>query len=133
MCHWRSSFTFCQSEPVSMVLCSFMLYLLSSPFLILFISFPNLRKNVCVHAKLLQSCLTTCDPMDCSLPGSLVHGDSPGKNTRVGCQALLQGIFPTQGSNLQLLCLLHWQVGSLPLAPPGKPLRKNRSHKWTIT
>ena len=31
------------------------------------------------------------------------------------------GIFPTQGSNLCLLCLLHWQVGSLPLAPPGKP------------
>ena len=46
-----------------------------------------------------QSCLTLCDPMDCSLPGSSVHGDSPGKNTGVGCQALLQGIFPTQGSN----------------------------------
>ena len=37
--------------------------------------------------------------MDCSLPGSSVHGDSPGKNTRVGCHALLQGIFPIQGSN----------------------------------
>ena len=37
--------------------------------------------------------------MYCSLPGSSVHGDSPGKNTRVGCHALLQGIFPTQGSN----------------------------------
>ena len=35
----------------------------------------------------------------CSLPGSSVHGDSPGKNTGVGCHALLQGIFPTQGSN----------------------------------
>ena len=34
---------------------------------------------------------------------------------------LLQGIFPTQGSNPHLLCLLHWQVGSLSLAPPGKP------------
>ena len=33
------------------------------------------------------------------LPGSSVHGDSPGKNTGVGCHALLQGIFPTQGSN----------------------------------
>ena len=31
------------------------------------------------------------------------------------------GVFPTQGSNLSLLCLLHWQVGSLPPAPPGKP------------
>ena len=37
--------------------------------------------------------------MDCSLPGSSVHGDSPGKNTGVGCHALPQGIFPTQGSN----------------------------------
>ena len=48
--------------------------------------------------------------------------DSPGKNTGVGCHALLQGIFPTQGSNHYFLCLLHWQAGSLPLAPPGKPL-----------
>ena len=45
--------------------------------------------------------------------------DSPGKNTGVGSHALLQGIFPTQGSNSSLL--LHWQAGSLPLAPPGKP------------
>ena len=44
---------------------------------------------------------------------SSVHGDSPGKNTRVGCHALLQGIFPTQGLNPRLLCLLHWQVYSL--------------------
>ena len=45
------------------------------------------------------SCLTVCDPMDYSLPGSSVHGDSPVKNTGVGCHVLLQGIFPTQGSN----------------------------------
>ena len=57
--------------------------------------------------------------MDCSLPGSSVHGDSPGKNTGVGCLALLQGIFPTQGSNPALpncrciLCQLSYQ-GSLP-------------------
>ena len=47
--------------------------------------------------------------------------DSPGKNTGVGCHALLQGIFLTQGSSLNSLCLLHWQGGSLPLVPPGKP------------
>ena len=35
----------------------------------------------------------------CSLPGTSVNGDSPGKNTGMGCHALLQGIFPTQGSN----------------------------------
>ena len=40
----------------------------------------------------------------------------------MGGHALLQGIFPTQGSNLCLFRLLHWQVGSLPLVPPGKPL-----------
>ena len=46
-----------------------------------------------------QSCLTLSDIMDWGPPGSSVHGDSPGKNTGVGCHALLQGIFPTQGSN----------------------------------
>ena len=40
---------------------------------------------------------------------------SPGKNTEVGCHALLQGIFPSQGLNLRLLPLLHWQADSLPL------------------
>ena len=44
---------------------------------------------------------------------------SPGKNTGVGCRALFQKIFSTQGSKPHLLCLLHWQMGSLPLAPPG--------------
>ena len=49
-----------------------------------------------------QSSPTLCDPIDYSLPGSFVHGDSPGKNTGVGFHALLQGIVPTQGSNLVL-------------------------------
>ena len=61
--------------------------------------------SLCMRA---QSCPTLCNPMDCSTPGSsvwqptrvLCPWDSPGKNTGVGCQALLQGIFPTQGSNL---------------------------------
>ena len=51
----------------------------------------------------------------------LSMGFPPGKNTGVGCHVLLQGILPTQGSNL---CLLHWQVGSFPLVSPGKPKRK---------
>ena len=61
-----------------------------------------------------QSYLTPCNPMDCSPPGSYIHGDSPGKNNGVGSHFLLQGIFPTQGSNLDLLhsrgilyCLSH--------------------------
>ena len=70
----------------------------------------------CTCAKLFQSCSTLCDHMDYSQPW-----DFPGKNTGVVCHALLQGIFLTQGVNLHLLCLLHWQADSLPLAPPGKP------------
>ena len=47
--------------------------------------------------------------------------NSLGKNTRVGCHALLQGIFPTQGLNPCLLCLLHWQADSLPPRQLGNP------------
>ena len=52
--------------------------------------------------------------------------NSLGKNIGVGCHALLQGIFPTQGLNPHLLHLLHWQAGSLPLAPPGNPIGLHR-------
>ena len=52
-----------------------------------------------MHGKWLQSCPTLCKPMDCGPPGSSVHGDSPGRNTGVGCCALLQEIFPIQGPN----------------------------------
>ena len=54
---------------------------------------------------------------------------SPGKNTGVGRQALLQGILLSQGSNLHLLRLLRWQAGSLPLAPPGL-LNKHLHSSW---
>ena len=65
--------------------------------------------------------------MDHSLP-DLCPWDSPGNNTGVDCHALLQGIFPTQGSNLRFLRLLHWQAGSLPLAPSGMPMSCLRLH-----
>ena len=55
----------------------------------------------CAVLKLLSH-VQLCDPMDCSPPGYSVHGDSPGKNTEVGCHALLQGIVPTQRSNSSL-------------------------------
>ena len=65
----------------------------------------SLEEKLCqtcaVLCLLTQSCLILCDPMDCSLPGFSVHEDSPGKNTEVGCHALLQGIFPTQDSVLK--------------------------------
>ena len=52
----------------------------------------NWRKTVKV--KVTQSCMTLWDPMDYT-----AHGILQGQNTRVGCSSLLQGIFPTQGSN----------------------------------
>ena len=54
--------------------------------------------------------------------------DSPSKNTEVGCHALHQETFPTQGSNPCLLHHLHLQVGSLPLAPPAAKLRENQKN-----
>ena len=119
---------------------------------------------VCVCARMhmcAQSCLTLCNSMDCSLPGTSVHGTAksqcvygcmymcmcvcvcsvvsdsatpwtvashvplsmglPGKNIGAGCRFLLQGIFLTQGSNLSLLHLQHWQADSLPLHYLGSP------------
>ena len=77
-----------------------------------------------VYVLLLQSCPTLCDSMDCSAPGSSVHGFLQARITGVGCRFLFQGIFPTQGLNLYLLSLLHWQVSSLPLVPPGEPTHR---------
>ena len=70
---------------------------------------------------LLLSHFSRVRPCGLSPSRLLCPWDSLGENTAVGCHALLWGIFPTQGSNLHLLCLLHWQEGSLPLAPHGKP------------
>ena len=52
---------------------------------------------VCVHATLLQSCLTLRDPMDCSPPGSCVHEILQAKIPGVGCHALLWGDLPDPG------------------------------------
>ena len=90
------------------------------------------RKDSCAVAVLClvtQSCLTLCNSMDGSPPGSPFHGDSLGKNAGVGCHALLQGIFPTQGSNLGLLhcrwilyCPRFFTVDSLHQGSPQKTL-----------
>ena len=74
-----------------------------------------------------QLCPTLCNPTDCSLPGSSVHGDYPDKNTRAGCHALLQGIFPTQGLNTGLLhcrCILYH------LSHQRSPIFILRSEGW---
>ena len=103
------------------------------------IQIVKLLPPTCMYAKSLQSCLSICDPMDCSLPEPCPW-DSPGKNTGMGCHTLLQEIFPTQGSKQCLLRLLHQQAGSLPLVPYGKPLPlvhlrliPSFANKWRIT
>ena len=63
-----------------------------------------------------QSCPTLCNPKDCSPSGSS-DGNSPGKNTGVGCHALLQGILPTQGLNL----VSHTAGRVFTTEPLGKP------------
>ena len=66
-----------------------------------------------------QSCPTLCDPRDCSLPGSSIRGDSPGKNVGMGCHALLQGDLPNRGIKPRSPAL---QEDSLLSEPPGKPM-----------
>ena len=72
-------------------------------------------------AKWLQCCPTLCHPMDCTLPDSSVHGTLQARTLKWVAMPSSRGTFPTQGSNPCLLGLLHWQAGSFPLAPPGKP------------
>ena len=71
---------------------------------------------------LSRAVVSLCDPH--GLTRLLCQWDSPGKNTGVGCHSLLQGIFPTQGSNLRLWHLLHWQADSLPLSHLGSTSKK---------
>ena len=79
--------------------------------------------SACIHAKSLQFCPTLCDPIDCSLPGSSVHGNFPGKNTGGDCHFLLQGIFPNQRSNQHLLhwrwILYHWAAAEASISNVG--------------
>ena len=68
---------------------------------------PHFCGGPCISSKVkvlvAQSCLTPCDSLDCSPPGSLCPWDSPGKNIEMGCSAFLQGTFSTQGGNPGLL------------------------------
>ena len=83
---------------------------------------------ICIHTCIVYHCnnnracsVTSNSLQPYGLEPAWLHGHSPGKNTGVGCHALLQETFPTQGSNPHLLHLLRCQASSLPLAPPGKP------------
>ena len=78
--------------------------------------------SVLCCVKSLLSCLPLCDPMVGSLPGSSVHGIFPGKNTRVRCHALLQGIFPKWVKWKSLSCA---QLFSIPWTSPWNSPGKN--------
>ena len=69
------------------------------------------------ESEVVLLCPALCDPMDCSLPGFSIHGISQARAPEWGAIA-----FSTQGSNLHLLGLLHWQPDSLPEATSGKPI-----------
>ena len=90
-------------------------------------SASSLGNLVCLVTQLYP---ILCDPMDCSSPGSSVQGDSPGKNTGVGCHAFLQRIFPIQGSNP---CLLHCRQILYHLSPQGRPRKHNLDEAYSIS
>ena len=75
------------------------------------ISSASVRRVLCACSVVSDS----VRPRALELARLLCPQDSPGKSTGVGCHFLLQGIFPTQGSNLGLWHLLHWEAGSFPL------------------
>ena len=62
----------------------------------------------------VQLCLTLCDPMNCSLPGSSVYGILQARILAWFAISYSRGFLPTQGSNPRLFHLLHWQVDSFP-------------------
>ena len=65
------------------------------------------------------SCPTLLQPHALQPTRLFCPWDFQGKNTGVGCHFLLQGTFPTQGSNLHLL---HWQADSLSLSYQESPI-----------
>ena len=81
-----------------------------------------------VWAKLIQFYLTLCDPIDYRPPGSSVHGILQARIVEWVSMPSSRGL-TNSGINLCLLHLLHWPVGRLPLAAPGKPTRSYKGWK----
>ena len=73
-----------------------------------------------IHNGIFFVCVLSC-PALCDSVRLLYPWDFPVKNTGMSCHSFLQGVFPTQGLNPGLLCLLHWQTDSLPLSHLGNP------------
>ena len=75
-----------------------------------------------------QSCLTLCDPVDCSPPGCSVHGTlQAGMLEWVPMPSSRGSSRPRDRSRVSRL--LRWQAGSLPPVPPGKPCVHMRDSK----
>ena len=81
--------------------------------------------HICVCANSLHSCLTHCDPMDHSPPGSPVHGDSPGMNTGMGCYALLSAV-----KSLQSCPTLCDPIDGSPPDSPVPGILQARTLEW---
>ena len=75
-----------------------------------------------MHAKSLRSCPTLGDPMDCSPPGSSVHGSLQARGLEWTAIMPSSRGFSLPRDGTQSPVSLAWQVGSLPLVPPGKPI-----------
>ena len=106
--HCWNKIIFSYFSHISTRLAQYLLFICSS---LEFINVPNttvpyyhMYSYICTYiykcavlCLVAQLCPSLCDPMNCSLPGSSVHEESPGKNTGVGCHALLQGNPPNPG------------------------------------
>ena len=82
-------------------------------------SVTALQWSVEYCVKSLQAQTFLCNPMDCSPPGCSVRGILQARIPEWVAISSSRGLFPTQALNLNLLCLLHCQEGSLPPVPPG--------------
>ena len=88
---------------------------------------------VCMHAKSLRLCLTLCEPMDHSLPGSSIHGILQPKMLEwVTLPSSRESSQPRDRTHVSYV-YLHWKAGSLPLVPLGKPTShgSKRNYGWT--
>ena len=121
------------SNPTSATywMCGFCMFLMSLCFILFVQKNVNARMiwlhtckalsvwHVCMQAKLLQSCLTLCDPMDYSPPGSSVHGILQARVLEwVAMPSSRESSLPRDQTHF---CLVHWQVDSLSLSPPWEP------------
>ena len=109
MCLFQFWFPRCVCPAVGLLGCMGILF----PVFFSFKNYTILISSMYMHVYLVKS--NFLQPYGLQTIRLLCPWDSASKNTGVGCHFLLQGISPTQGLNPSLLCLLHWQVDSLPL------------------